>query len=224
MRKTGSEAVKSPATGPRGRTRSSRSGAFGPVIPVMSEAPKLVVVPSLGASASAADPELVAERPESESGLRALRALTKAPPAPPPKVSAENELHFGVVLRRARERLGMSAHDVANKTRISVHWIQALEDARLDALPAPVFISGYLRSYAQSVGLDGAEILKRYHALVEQRSQEASLAEREAQAIGRTSRWRQPLLLLGAAFAVVLALLAAAWRRGMLPTHTNGLH
>lgn len=222
MRKTGSEAIKSPTTGPRGRTRSSRSGAFGALSSSTSEAPKLVVVPSL----SAAEPEPVADRPESESGLRALRALTKPQAAVTPvaKVSAENELHFGVMLRRARERLGMSAHDVAGKTRISVRWIQALEEARLDALPAPVFISGYLRSYAQSVGLDGAEILKRYHALVEQRSQEASLAEREAQAIGRTSRWRQPLLLLGAAFAVVLALLAAAWRRGMLPTHTNGLH
>jgi transcriptional regulator with XRE-family HTH domain len=131
--------------------------------------------------------------------------------------------HFGAELRHARERQGLSVHDVANKTRISVHWIQALEDARLDCLPAPVFISGYLRSYARSVGLDGAEILRRYHELVEQRSEEAELAERGAHAISSTSRWRKPLIWLGLLLLVALALAVAAWRRGVLPAHPPSL-
>lgn len=215
MRKTGSEAIKTPTTGPRGRRTGSQLGASRSSISI-SDAPKLVVLPAHGT-------ELVADRPDAESATSGLRALAKVTKTPP-RNTEETELHFGLLLRRARERLGMSANDVAAKTRVSIRWIQALEEARLDALPAPVFISGYLRSYAQAVGLDGAEMLKRYRALCEQRSQEASLAEREAQAIGRTSRWRQPLVLLAAAVAVVLALLAAAWRRGMLPTHTSGLH
>jgi transcriptional regulator with XRE-family HTH domain len=78
--------------------------------------------------------------------------------------SAPTELHFGVTLRRAREQRGLSLHEVAEQTRISVRWLDALEDARTEQLPAPVFVIGYLRSYARALGLSGDEVVDRYRA------------------------------------------------------------
>lgn len=134
--------------------------------------------------------------------------------APPPPV----ELHFGVTLRRAREQRGLSMRDIAQKTRISVRWLEALEEARLDGLPAEVFVSGYLRSYARAVGLDGQSLLSRYHALLRERG-EPALSERGAGLSRRSAAWRQGFvwLLLGVLMLGVLGtLLAVAYRRGAL--------
>jgi cytoskeletal protein RodZ len=81
-------------------------------------------------------------------------------------------LHFGILLRRARERRGLSLQDIAQQTRIADRWIAALEEARLETLPAPVFVSGYVRSYARTVGLDERDLVDRYHALTQQREAE----------------------------------------------------
>lgn len=75
---------------------------------------------------------------------------------------APTELHFGQALRRAREQRGLSLHDLAEQTRISVRWLGALEEARTEQLPAPVFVIGYLRSYARALGLSGDEAVERY--------------------------------------------------------------
>lgn len=72
------------------------------------------------------------------------------------------ELHFGLLLRRTREQQGLSLHEVADQTRISVRWLAALEEARTEQLPAPVFVIGYLRSYARVLGLDGDELIDAY--------------------------------------------------------------
>lgn len=72
------------------------------------------------------------------------------------------DLHFGLTLRRAREQQGLSLHEVADQTRISVRWLAALEEARTEQLPAPVFVIGYLRSYTRVLGLSGDELIESY--------------------------------------------------------------
>jgi cytoskeleton protein RodZ len=124
-------------------------------------------------------------------------------------------------LRQAREQRGLSVQDVAQKTRISVRWVQALEDARLDGLPAEVFVAGYLRSYARAVGLPGQDLMERYHALQRQREEEASLSERggrghlKGTALG-VRQVQRPWLWLGLFLLLTAALLLVAWHRGAL--------
>jgi len=135
-----------------------------------------------------------------------------APPSPPV------ELHFGDTLRRAREQRNMSLRDIAQKTRISVRWLEALEEARLDGLPAAVFVSGYLRSYARAVGLDGQALITRYHALLRERGEPAA-SDRRIGLSRRSAAWKHGAmwLLLGALMLVVLGtLLVVAYRRGAL--------
>ncbi|HEY8489520.1 MAG TPA: helix-turn-helix domain-containing protein [Dehalococcoidia bacterium] len=66
---------------------------------------------------------------------------------------------LGDRLREAREAKGLSLEAVERETRISRRYLQALETENLEALPAPVYARGFLRSYAQFLGLDPKEFL-----------------------------------------------------------------
>jgi len=67
--------------------------------------------------------------------------------------------NFGTVLREARERRSISLADVARTTKVSRSSLELLEAGELDALPAEVFVRGFIRSYARTVGLPEAEPL-----------------------------------------------------------------
>ena len=69
---------------------------------------------------------------------------------------------IGARLRRERELLGMSIEEIARATRIPVPSLERVEADRFDDLPGEVFVRGFLRSYAKSIGLDGDEIVAQY--------------------------------------------------------------
>ena len=64
---------------------------------------------------------------------------------------------IGDHLRDTRTARRLSLEDVERDTRISRHYLQALEDERFDVLPAPIYARGFMRSYAGYLGLDAAE-------------------------------------------------------------------
>ena len=67
-------------------------------------------------------------------------------------------LSVGERLQQAREAKGLSLEDVASQTRIPIRHLQHIEREEWDALPAPTYCVGFVRSYANAVGLDGAEL------------------------------------------------------------------
>ena len=75
--------------------------------------------------------------------------------------SLERE-HFGQSLRQARLKAGRSLDDIARVTKISTSNLEYLEGGNRTALPAEVFVCGYLRAYAREVGLDGDACVARY--------------------------------------------------------------
>lgn len=157
------------------------------------------------------EPHGIAEHVLPPSGLL-LPVFAASPDAAP----ACLELHFGTLLRRAREQQGLSVQAVAQATRISARFIPALEEATLDVLPAPVFAAGYVRSYARTVGLSEQEMVARYHALVESRAEVGRRAEAlvatQRRALARKARQRQALYVLPC-LLLVLAACAWAWLR-----------
>jgi transcriptional regulator with XRE-family HTH domain len=70
---------------------------------------------------------------------------------------------FGEDLRREREIRGISLKEIADATKISKRFLEALERNDHKALPAPVFTRGFVREYARYVGLNAEEMVNRYN-------------------------------------------------------------
>lgn len=67
-----------------------------------------------------------------------------------------------LLLKETRQKYGLTLEDVAQRTYIKLPYLQALEDGRMDQLPAPVYTYGYIRQYAKLLGLDGGELVARF--------------------------------------------------------------
>ncbi len=77
---------------------------------------------------------------------------------------------IGRILAEARLEDGLSIDDVAHETRIAHRFLEALEAEAFDEFPAPVYIRGFIRSYASYLDLDPLPLLEEF---------EEYLAERE---------------------------------------------
>jgi len=73
------------------------------------------------------------------------------------------DISLGSLLRRSREELHIDLDDVVRVTRIRRHYLEALEDEVWSELPPfQVFVKGFLRTYAEFLGLDKEMVLNYY--------------------------------------------------------------
>lgn len=70
---------------------------------------------------------------------------------------------FGEELRREREIRGISLKEIADATKISKRFLEALERNDHRTLPAPVFTRGFVREYSRYVGLNAEDMVNRYN-------------------------------------------------------------
>jgi cytoskeleton protein RodZ len=71
---------------------------------------------------------------------------------------------IGDLLRASRLRQNEEITDVARALRIRSVYLQAIEDGRYDDLPGTVYAIGFIRSYADHLGLDGEQLVNRFKA------------------------------------------------------------
>ncbi|MCU0523191.1 MAG: DUF4115 domain-containing protein [Elainella sp. Prado103] len=76
----------------------------------------------------------------------------------------ERLMQIGAYLRHIREENGFSLEDVATRTLIQTRSIKAIEEGKLHQLPEPVYVQGFIRRYAEAMGLDGAEFAEAFPA------------------------------------------------------------
>jgi cytoskeletal protein RodZ len=69
---------------------------------------------------------------------------------------------FGENLRRERELRGVSLREIADSTKISVRFLEALENDRLEILPGGVFRRAFVREYARHLGLDAERTVAEF--------------------------------------------------------------
>jgi transcriptional regulator with XRE-family HTH domain len=69
---------------------------------------------------------------------------------------------LGQELKRERELRGISLREIADSTRISLKFLQALEEDRLEVIPGTFFVRAILRSYARTIGIDEHQVLNKY--------------------------------------------------------------
>jgi len=82
---------------------------------------------------------------------------------PQPHDAASELASFGEDLRREREIRGISLKEIADATKISKRFLEALERNDHKSLPAIVFTRGFVREYARYVGLNAEEMVNRYN-------------------------------------------------------------
>jgi cytoskeleton protein RodZ len=80
-----------------------------------------------------------------------------------PHDAASELASFGEDLRREREIRGISIREIADATKISKRFLEAIERNDHKTLPAPVFTRGFVREYARYVGLNAEEMVNRYN-------------------------------------------------------------
>jgi flagellar biosynthesis protein FlhG len=73
------------------------------------------------------------------------------------------ELATGAYLRWARERAGLSIRQLAERTKISTTRLDDIEAERIDHLPPPVYLRGFVYEFARSLGLANAFQLSEFY-------------------------------------------------------------
>ncbi|HSM12513.1 MAG TPA: RodZ domain-containing protein [Thermoanaerobaculia bacterium] len=127
-------------------------------------------------------------------------------------MSALPERSFGAWLRTQREARGISLREIADASKISVRYLEALEQDRFGILPAPVFVRGFLREYARVVGLDPDEVVNLF--LLASGGESKEEEEEQERLAQRRASGPSPLVyvaLLAVAVLILLGLAALVW-------------
>jgi cytoskeletal protein RodZ len=131
--------------------------------------------------------------------------------------------HFGGYLKAARTARGLTLGDLSRATKIKESMLELVETARLEELPADVFVVGFIKAYAREVGADAAEALRRYRAsrggalapapALNDEEQPLTSDETEGPLHGRR---------FGVALVVFLILIVATLTLSLLLRHSSG--
>lgn len=118
--------------------------------------------------------------------------------------------HPGMALREAREAIGLSDQDVADRLRLRVSVIQDLEENCCDDEKVTTFTRGYIRSYSKLVGLNADELLSTFNPVtdVEDSTQKMQSFSRKTRRDQHDSR---VMGLTWVILAIVIGLTAFWW-------------
>ena len=69
-----------------------------------------------------------------------------------------------MLLRQVREAMGIELREIAERSKIGMAYLQALEGEAYTKLPAPVYVRGFLAEYARILNLDLTQLKDTYLA------------------------------------------------------------
>jgi cytoskeleton protein RodZ len=131
---------------------------------------------------------------------------------------------IGTALREARERQGLTFSQIEEDTKIRARYIRALEDEAFGILPGTTYTKGFLRAYADYLGLDGHlfidEFNSRYH---DPRNEDdrAIYPKTNSRPRGRQQRRDTNIVLIVLAAIVVIASMVFLGFNSAGPANTN---
>ena len=141
---------------------------------------------------------------------------------------------IGEQLRLAREARGIGLREICDQTRISVHYLEAIEANDYKRLPGGVFNRSFIKAYAKCVGYDEREAIEGYTRYLREHgesSDDVNTTPMHSKVYTDTPATRSPLLTVVLAILILAVLTAAAlaalyWfqkRAEIRPPH-NGEH
>ena len=73
----------------------------------------------------------------------------------------------GEILKNTREAKGITIEQVAEATSIRVLYLEAIESEQFNQVPGEVYLKGFIRNYANYIGLNGPAMVEKYKEQVE---------------------------------------------------------
>jgi cytoskeleton protein RodZ len=140
---------------------------------------------------------------------------------------------IGELLRQAREARGLTVDAASEATKIRARYLRALEAEDWDAMPAPAYARGFLRTYAAYLGLDADGVVEEYRRATEAAPAEPPPAPEPPAPLvpGGWGRARVPWRLVGVGvvvavvvFLFVLGIVGGGGGGGGSPKHAGRSH
>jgi len=120
------------------------------------------------------------------------------------------EMSLGCLLRKSREERRIDLDAVVKATRIRRHILEALENEEWDKLPSQVFVKGFLRSYAEFLGLDKELVLSYYQKSFSFKQYQPHVLQGIS---AESGRWRLIIIVSFLAIALVAAIVYLRGRK-----------
>ncbi|HSK64267.1 MAG TPA: helix-turn-helix transcriptional regulator [Pyrinomonadaceae bacterium] len=121
---------------------------------------------------------------------------------------------IGEQLRLAREARGIGLREICDQTRISVHYLEAIEANDYKRLPGGVFNRSFIKAYAKCVGYDEREAIEGYTRYLrehgDQAADEVNTTPMHSKVYTDTPATRSPVLTVILAILILAILTAAA--------------
>jgi cytoskeleton protein RodZ len=132
---------------------------------------------------------------------------------------------IGNSLREARTRRGVELAQAEQTTKIRGKYLRALEEDRFDVLPSETYVKGFLRTYADFLGLDGQLYVDEYNSRYVTGEDWQPRAQRSSSRQKRERRLQANVVLIAlAAIALVTVVVITAWSssgNGAKPPHAT---
>ena len=119
-------------------------------------------------------------------------------------LSMESTHLFGEHLKREREMRGVSLEEISAATRISVRFLEALENEQWERLPGGIFNRGFIRSVARFLGMDEENLVAEYAMETHERPE---IAVWTKEPVRKRTNWTA----IGGAIAVAILVIAGVW-------------
>jgi cytoskeletal protein RodZ len=120
---------------------------------------------------------------------------------------------IGEQLRLAREERGIGLREICEQTRISVHYLEAIEANDYKRLPGGVFNRSFIKAYAKCVGYDEREAIEGYTRYLRENgesSDDINTTPLHSKVYTDTPATRSPVLTVVLAILILAILTAAA--------------
>ena len=98
---------------------------------------------------------------------------------------------IGASLREARTRQGLDFPEMEARTKVRAKYLRLLEEEQFEQLPAHTYVKGFLRTYADCLGLDGQLYVDEYNSRFVAGEDETQVRARRTPATTSRSRSRR---------------------------------
>jgi flagellar biosynthesis protein FlhG len=106
--------------------------------------------------------ELSAFPPSAEHDAPLSAVSASDEPLPPPPDITPDTAFTGAILRAVRESQGVRLDEISGRTKVGIGYLVAIEADDFDALPAPVYVRGFVGELAKFLGLDAPHVARTY--------------------------------------------------------------